>query len=163
VEARVLAHVLHEIRRQYGLSPFELPPAEAAAWYDARGCRSAGMSPEETREWIQHRHHFRSSHARLIQGWIAGLETAGPGRRPITLQLEDAPSFLTVINDHRLLMAARHDIGEEQMGLGLLRSFKTLSAERQRGLFEIELLAHLMELVLAVIPGSGSDGRPEGE
>lgn len=168
-ECRALLRVLESIRQAYQTDPTNFPAPEAAVWYSTRGCQSAGLNPEETQEWVRHLFEFRSASLELLESWIARLRQTKK-HEPCTLELtpDHAPSFVRILNDHRLLVAARHDIGEHEMKQSLFRSLKDLSAQRQSARFEIEWLAHMIEAILAALPHSGADWdrsllRPESD
>jgi hypothetical protein len=93
----------------------------------------------------------RTDNLKLIEAWQAQLENGDAGRFQLSLTTDEAPSFLAVINDHRLLTAAQQTIGEDEMGLQSLRQISRLSADKQAALYEIHLLAYLMEELLALL------------
>jgi len=52
VEKQILLHTIAAILENYKRKPADIDPRTAAVWYSTRGCKSAGMSEEETREWV---------------------------------------------------------------------------------------------------------------
>ena len=64
------------------------------------------------------------------------------------MKLADAASLVTIINDHRLHLAAKHDIGQSDMDLRSWAEEEQLSSERQSALVQIELLGWLIEVIL---------------
>src|SRR5947208_9147549 len=107
LESRILQTILREIALNYKIDPEKLDPKAASAWYSTRGCQTARMSAEETREWVENLHHYKSANARYLLKWSQSLDVPKAGQRQIKLKLEEAPILLTALNDHRLLLAAR--------------------------------------------------------
>jgi hypothetical protein len=158
-ESHVLRHVLAEVAANYRLKPGQLDPKAIAVWYSTRGCESARMSQEETAAWLENLHAFRGGNLRRIEQWRRELSNARGNHYRLRLALGDAPVLLTVLNDHRLLTAARHGIGEGEMDFHSLEAFAAMTPEQQSALFEIHFLAWIMEEVLQLLPGSPGDWR----
>lgn len=158
-EGRLLFRILQSVRANYQIEPSALDAKAASVWYSTRGCQTAGMTPAETEEWMASLFRYRSENAETIASWMARLGQKGPQHPQLTLSLEQAHLFLTVLNDHRLFLAARHDLGEEEMRMDAFGGLKKLSPLRQAALCEVGLLAYLMEIILASLPNSGADWR----
>jgi hypothetical protein len=158
-EGRLLLRVLESVRANYQVKPAALDAKAASVWYSTRGCQAAGMTPAETRDWMENLFQYRSENVGAITGWIKQLSRKGQHRHQLLLPWEEAPQFLTVLNDHRLLQAARHDLGEQELRLGVLGALKKLSPMRQAALWEVELLGYVIELILVSLPNSGADWR----
>src|SRR5438270_171070 len=65
LESRLLRHILKQIITNYQITPQDLNPKAASVWYSAKGCESARMSPEETQEWLEHLHQYKSKEVSL--------------------------------------------------------------------------------------------------
>ena len=157
MEARVLRHILDAIITNYRTPPDQMDPKAAAAWYSTRGCQTAGLSAEDTRDWLEQLHGYRSANLALLEDCAAQLARRAQGRRELRVPLDQAEALLTAFNDHRLLLAARHDIGQEEMDLPGLHALRKLSSERQLALFEIHFLAWLIgEMLRLIAPEAAS-------
>jgi hypothetical protein len=152
IETQILLYILQKIATNYQLKPEDLDPKVASAWYSTRGCQSAGMSSEETREWLQNLQQYRSAHLQHIQRWSRRLAATKSGSGHLPIKLQDAPILLTVLNDHRLLMAAKYEIGQKEMDAHSLSSLNSLPARTQTALAEIHFLACMIEQILACLP-----------
>lgn len=164
-ERLLLAHVLRELAGKYRLKPDELDARTAAAWYSRRGCATAGMTDEETKEWLEHLHAFKKSTLlQRLEEWAAQLGERGTGNvergatdsalpDPSTLRIpiDHAASFMTAINDYRLAGAARHDIGQAEMDAHSPWQLARLPPPRQQAVLEIHFLAWIIEETLRVL------------
>ena len=148
IEKDILLQTVQAILENYTLKPGELDPRTAAVWYSTRGCKSAGMSDEETREWVDALYTLKSANAKLLQRWCAQIKELEPGKFELAVKLADAASLVTIVNDHRLHLAAIHDIGQNDMDVRSWVEDEQLSSEKQSALVQIELLGWLMELIL---------------
>ena len=117
------------------------------------------MSAEETREWLNHLHGFKCANVVLIEEWRRQLARIPAGPRQLQLKFGEAPKLVTVLNDHRLLAAARHGIGQAEMDLHTVSDLAQLSLDRQTALYEIELLAYIMEEILRLLLDDGVKDR----
>jgi hypothetical protein len=143
LESRLLLRVLRELVSNYRLAPDELDTKTASAWYSTRGC-AAATSVEETREWSQHLHAFKSARVQLLEKCVKQL--AEPRASPmLRLEVDEAPAFMTAINDHRLMVAARQDIGQTEMDVHSPLQLAGLPPAQQNALIEIHFLAWLIE------------------
>ncbi len=150
LESAVLRHVLTELIRAYDTPPEQLDPKLAAAWYSRRGCETARMSADEVREWLQALHQFKSAALQQLRQWREALSTPttkrGQARLPIPLT--DAQVFMRALNDQRLALAARHNVGEAEMQIHTAADLAALDEDRQQAVFEIHLLAWIIEEIL---------------
>ena len=64
------------------------------------------------------------------------------------LTLEESTTLISVVNDHRLFLAAKHEIGQAEMEMHSLEALHELKPARQFALYEIHLLGWIMEEVL---------------
>src|SRR5262245_44347558 len=152
LEGRILRHVLEQIRRNYTVDPEELDPRVAAAWYSTRGCKSAGMTAEETREWVANLREIKGNCLPLLEEWCGQLAAPQEGSVQWRVKLDDAPTLLTTLNDQRLLAASGSDIGQTEMDLHSPTDIATLPAAQQVALFQINFLQFVMEDILAQLP-----------
>ena len=164
-ESKVLRQILMFIRNEYRKQPSELDRETAGAWYNVGGAMH--MTAEEQVDWLQQMHEFKSARVDLMEKWIKSLETAQPDNpAELTLPLAAIPDFLTVINDHRLLTAARNEIGQAEMDVRTMADFTALPPLQQTALTEIHFLAGLMEHLLYLLsldPSAevaGEEGQP---
>jgi hypothetical protein len=148
VEKELLLHTVQAILENYALKPGDLDAKTAAVWYSTRGCKSAGMSAEETREWIESLYNFKSANAKLLKRWCAQIKEIELGKFELAVKLADAASLVTIINDHRLHLAAKYNIGQGDMDLRSWAEEEQLSPEKQPALVQIELLGWLIEVIL---------------
>jgi len=148
VEKELLLQTVQAILRNYKLKPGEIDPKVAAVWYSTRGCKSAGMSADETREWIDSLYAFKGANASLLEQWARQIREIGPGKFELAVKLEQAANLVTIINDHRLHLAARYDLGQEEMDLHSWAEDTQLTSDKQSALVQIELLGWLIEVIL---------------
>ena len=151
LEARVLRHIFESLIANYSLPPDQLDAKAASVWYSTRGCQTAGMTAEETRDWLEQLHGFRSAHLALLQEGARQLGRRTGDHVELRVSLPDAATLVGVLNDHRLLVAARNDIGQREMDLSARSAAKELAAAQQTALFEIHLLAWMIEELLRLI------------
>lgn len=156
-EGRILRHVLDEVLKNYRRLPEEFDVKSAAAWYSTRGCTTAGLTAQETQEWLANLREIKGAHLGLIEDWIAQLSNFKASLSQVRLKIDDVPSLVTILNDHRLLSAARHDIGQAEMDLHTPAGIAKLPADRQAALYQIHFLACMMEELLRLLPNSGAD------
>lgn len=147
VESRIVLRILRSIIENYRLRPDQLDPRVAAVWYSSRGCQTAKMSAEETRDWLETLHSYKSANLQCLEEWTRSLAGAKP-RPQLRLRLEEAASLVTVLNDHRLMAAARNDIGQAEMDMHLSSAIGRLKPAQQAALYEIHFLAYLIEEIL---------------
>lgn len=164
-ERLLLAHALRELAAKYRLKPDELDDQTAAAWYSRRGCTTAGMTDEETKEWLEHLHAFKKGTLlQRLEEWTAQLEEPGtgnpergaaaserPGQSMLKIPTVHAAAFVTAINDYRLANAARHDIGQAEMDAHSPWQLARLLPLRQQAVLEIHFLAWIIEETLRAL------------
>jgi hypothetical protein len=151
LESRLLLRIFRDLLAQYRLKPGEVDPKTASAWYSTRGSKTAGMSEEETREWLEQLHQFRTGQLARIDQWIAQLAQPPPDGCTLRIAVDAADSFLSVLNDHRLRMATCHGIGQAEMDLQSPLALAKLPLAQQNALFEIHVLAWLIEQTLGAL------------
>jgi hypothetical protein len=117
-------------------------------WYSTRGCATANLSAEETREWIEHLRQFRGARLALLEACQQQLATPRERRYELRITAAQVPDLMAALNDHRLWLAARHDIGQAEMDARAEAQFAALAPERQAALMEIDLLAYFIEVLL---------------
>jgi hypothetical protein len=147
-ETQTLERAFGSMLRHYRAAPEQLDPRIAGVWYSTRGCRTAGMSEEETREWRQALRGFKSANLKLIESWARQLLAGKGNSRQLRLTRQESDALLSVVNDHRLLLAAQHEIGQAEMDVHSLEALRELKPGQQFALCEIHLLAWIMEEIL---------------
>ena len=148
LEKQVLLHIFQSVIRNYRRKPEEADANVARAWYTTRGCAAAGMTAEETSDWVRSLHDFKSASLVYLEKWAAELAENPTEASTLKLSLEQAHSLITILNDHRLLSASEYDIGDREMELHSLEEFEQLPADRQAALYEIHFLAWIIEELL---------------
>jgi len=156
-EADFMRRIFSSIIRQYQLKPEDVHPSVAQVWYSTRGCRSAQLSEEQTREWIENLHSLKTANFTALKQWRRRLAPHPERFAELTLTDENAYTLVTVLNDHRLMCAARHDIGEEEMNIRTLTQMEKLPPRRRIALFDVIALGTIIETVLAILPGGYGD------
>src|SRR6266511_2718922 len=92
VEAHLLLQVFRQLTENYRLKPEEIDPRTAEAWYSTRGCRSAKMSEDETREWLDHLHTLKGASVQRLEAWSKQIHDPKPDQAArLTLPIDDAP------------------------------------------------------------------------
>jgi hypothetical protein len=155
LESRILLRVFQALAQEYRLKPGEVDPKVAAAWYSTQGCVTAKMTDDEIYEWVGHLQSLKSATLDRLEEWgkqLSGMELT---EYPLHLRAEDVDSFLTVLNDYRLMMASRHDIGQAELSLPSVAEWLALAPERRAALFEIDFLGMIMEETLRETAGQG--------
>lgn len=150
-EARMLRGILDALIANYQVPPDRLDAKAAEVWYSRRGCQTAGMSPEDTRDWLQQLYGYKSANLALLRDCRAQLARQRHSPFQLVVPLDQASALMTALNDHRLLLAARHDIGQEQMDMPLRQALKSLSPVQQTALVEIDFLAWIIQEILHLI------------
>ena len=147
-ESRVLLRALRLLIDSYRLRPDEVDPKIGSAWYSTRGCASASMSAEETRDWLAHLHALRGARLNHLERWAGLLAATKLEQYDLPIGPGEEDVFLTALNDYRLMLAARHEIGEAEMERHRLEELEHLPAAQRSALFEIHFLALILEEVL---------------
>ena len=152
LEKMVLERALATVAQNYKINPAELDERAAAVWYSPAGCRTARMSAEETADWLKQLQSLRMGRVAVLEECLRQLNEKRE-QTPIKMEIgrEQADSLMTAINDHRLLVAAHHDIGEAEMNMRTLASISKLPPSQQTALFEIEFLAYLIDELLQLL------------
>ncbi|HTD85600.1 MAG TPA: hypothetical protein VK850_03405 [Candidatus Binatia bacterium] len=149
LEKEILLQTVDTILQNYKLKPADLDPRTAAVWYSTRGCKNADMSEDDTREWVETLYGFKGANARLLERCCAQIKEIEPDKFELAIKLADAAGLVTVINDHRLHLAAIHDIGQSDMdNRGWVDEEEQLPSEKESALVQIELLGWLIEVIL---------------
>ena len=151
MECKVIERVLSAIVANYKVPPEEFDDKSAAVWYSTRGCRAARMSAEETAEWIRQLHSVRSGRLETLQKWLADVEARPAGPFLMAIPIDKTEALMTALNDHRLLVAAQHDVGEAEMDMRSLSALTKLPPEKQSALYEIHFLAYVIEELLHLL------------
>jgi len=150
-ESQFLHRVLLVILENYKAPPSDLDVPTADAWYSTRGCRSANMSPEDTQEWLAALHQVKNASLRHLEDWVGTLAKPSAADHRLTIDLRDVDVLLRVINDYRLMTAARQQLDEPELNRSTMLHDPELPPARRAALLEIDLLAWLMEQILAAV------------
>lgn len=140
-EAGIFQRALRDIASSYRKPPRSHPGDIGRLWEEP----ALSMDKEDEKIWQEDMQGFRGENARLADDLLVQL--ANVREIPCVLQvpLEQIDSVVTILNDQRLYLAARHGIGEEEMG----GEMDAVSDEiLKNALLQIHLLAWLIELVL---------------
>ena len=154
LESRLLQHAISEIVLSYKTKPEDLAPKVSSALYSTRGCKTAKMSAEETREWVENLRQYKSANVERLVNWSRSLDTPKAGQRQMKIKLDEAHILLTALNDHRLLLAARHDIGQKEMDMRSLAALAGMEPAQQTAVSIIHFLALIIEEILQFLPGN---------
>src|SRR5437870_5616454 len=87
LEGRILQHHLRQIIANYQIKPEDLDPKAASVWYSMRGCERARMSADETREWVENLHQYKSSNVQYLEKWSRSLDVPKEGQAQIKIKL----------------------------------------------------------------------------
>jgi hypothetical protein len=147
-ESRILLRALRLLIESYQLKPEDLDSKTGSAWYSTRGCVSASMNADETRDWIHHLHVLRGARLKQLERWAALLAPTKLDQYELPIGPGEEHVFLTAVNDYRLMLAARHDIGEAEMERHRLEELENLPPAQRTALFEIHFLAVVLEELL---------------
>ena len=150
-ERRLLLRIFRALIENYKIKPDQIDPKAAEVWYSTRGCAKAKMSPEETRDWVENLYQFKTARLRLIERCARELSARKDERAPLQLTIGEAPELMTALNDHRLLLAARHDIGQTEMDMRRLSDVEKLKPAQHAALFEIDFLGYFIEEILHAV------------
>ena len=156
-EVQYLRRIFASIIRQYLLKPDEVHPSVANVWYSKRGCVSAGLDEEQTREWIENLHNLKSANVAALRRWRRSIAPRGDTVATLALSDEDSQALVTVLNDHRLMCAARHHIGEEEMDIRTIAQVEKLRPRQRAALMDVMFLGAIIETLLALLPGGYGD------
>jgi hypothetical protein len=157
LEARLLRRIFATIARYYQMKPAEIHPSIGAVWYSTRGCVSARMTEEQTREWMEALHNLKSANVGLLRRWRQTIAPHPNTVPQLELSDEESHALVMVINDHRLMCAARYEIGEDEMSIRTLTDLQELKPRQRAALLDITFLAGMIEAVLALLPGNYGD------
>ena len=153
MEARFFDQLLERITASYRAEPGTLHSSAEEVLYSTKGC-AAETTPEEAVEWAEQLRGFKSARLSLIDDWSSQLKSGGPLRVHLEVKIDHAPEFIGAINDYRLMAAAEHAIGEDEMSFRDPSEMASLPDERQGALLEIHFLAWIMEESLRALETS---------
>jgi len=151
LERKVLERALAVLIESYKVRPEEVDAKATAVWYSSRGCKIARMSTDETSEWLKHLHTLRVGRIEVLENCRKQLSERSQPPWMLQVPVQKAEALMTALNDYRLLIAARHDIGETEMSLRTLASWSKLPPEQQTALWQIEFLAYVVDELLHLL------------
>ncbi len=149
-----MRQALRQIIRNYAIKPERMPADVAEVWYSNKGCQTSGQSAEETADWIQNLHQIKKSRLRLLQQCLQQLLVAARGEYRLELKADQAMELMVALNDHRLLLAARHKLGESEMNLISALTLHNLKPGQRSALFTIFFLAWVIDVILSGVEDS---------
>ncbi|MEM9400303.1 MAG: DUF2017 family protein [Verrucomicrobiota bacterium] len=145
-EASIVQDILKRILHNYQIPPQEHHDSVQAVWYPNAIEESYdyddGYALKSLHSDLQE---YRSQNADLVKKWISCFDRKD---EPVLwlVKEEDIDSLLTVINDHRLYLAADNKLTEEE----LEQHLEEIEDPKLRSnLIEIHFLAWLIELILS--------------
>jgi len=150
-EADLLSHSIKRLIQNYKLRPERLPARVAKAWYSTRGCESAAMSEDETKEWLRGLNEIKKSNLRFLNRCVKNLSSKKAATPTLRLRIDLAAKLMIALNDHRLLLAAQHNVGEAEMSLSAFVLTKQLTSRQMAAIAQIDFLAWVVEEILAAI------------
>ena len=112
------------------------------------------MSADETAEWLKQLHHVRTGRMEVLGTCFKQFTAQSQPPWALGIPVSQAEALLTALNDHRLLVAARHDIGEAEMSVRTFSALTKLPPDQQTALCEIEFLAYMVEELLQLLQQS---------
>jgi hypothetical protein len=162
VERRLLERAVGSLLSNYQAPPQEVDDKVAGVWYSSRGCESAGMSPEQTAQWLKQIHTLRLGRVEGLKKCLRQLRTRKPGPFTLRVGVANAEALMVALNDYRLWIAARTDIGELEMVLHSFSHVRDLPPPQKAALREIEFLAFMVDGLLQLLQGSASPRKRRG-
>ena len=163
LEAQIVEQVLRSVIKHYQLEPSQLDTKTAAAWYSTGGCKSSGMSEEETKDWVDSLHSLKTSQLSRLEEWAGKLAARQTAPVHLELSFNEATSFITILNDYRLFLAAQHNIGQREMDLHSVRALQELPAPQQGAICQIDFVGWLMDDLLRLVAPEASRWRQDAE
>ncbi len=151
LERKVLERTIAALLQNYKIRPDEADQKVAAVWYSARGCQRARMSADETADWLKQLHNVRTGRIEVLKICLKQFAAQTQPPWALGIAVSQAEGLMTALNDHRLLLAARHDIGEAEMSVRSFSSLSKLPPAQQTTLCEIEFLAYMVEELIQLL------------
>lgn len=141
-ERELLVMSLTELQKQYEVALDELPPALQAYWKGTLSSQPDPTLAEAAEDLKDARLAWRSERLNAVDHWL-GLKGSllDKDNDFFVLEADEIDLFLAVLNDRRLSLAALHDFGDAAMEIHP----SAAPAEAQRALWEVHLLAFIME------------------
>jgi len=144
----MLKRSLEDILKNYRAGPDDLPEAVRELWFDSQ----AGLDDEDHELWLEHLNEFRGENSLLIERLSGDLESITIWPAVLFVSLKEADCLLTVMNDHRLYLAAVYEVGEMEMNEDWE---EVLNSPEKHAIVNIHFLAWLIELVIMRLDDSG--------
>jgi hypothetical protein len=145
VEAYYLRKALIQVAQNYRIHPVEFDDQTAEVWYSPQGHASVDAYQEDKDIWNESLFEFRNTRLGDLQIWIEDL-TEGREFYLLPLTFEKADTLVSIINDHRLLVAAEHDFSKEELDQNL---DEVDEEDKREALMEVHVLAFFIEMILA--------------
>ena len=151
LERKVLERTIAALLQNYKIPPAEIDQKVAAVWYSARGCKSARMSADETADWVKQLYSVRTGRIEVLESSLRQFAVQTEPPWALRIAVSQSEALMTALNDHRLLLSARHDIGEAEMNVRSFASLSKLPPRQQTALCEIEFLAYMVEELIQLL------------
>ncbi len=140
-EAFLLRSSLEQILKNYRAQPEELPPAARDLWFK----HDHQLDEEDHEIWLQNLREYRGENSRLVEQLLKETSVRDVWPQVIVIPVDQADSFITIINDHRLYLAAVNGVGEKEMNEDWEISDKSPG---KMAVMNIHFLAWLIEIFL---------------
>lgn len=149
-EVRFLADVLESLKQKYQIPPELMDSKTSSVWYSMKGCSQMEMSEEDREEWLLGLQQHRTEYQGKMDGWLKCLKSADPEASLVLLEIPftEVEMLLSILNDHRLAMAAVHEVGQGEMEHDLE---KVEDPIKRSALFQIHFLGWMMERIIGEV------------
>lgn len=148
IEAPFLIQVFEELKNDYQVPPESMETKVAGVWYSNEGHLRVNSSEEEEREWNQELFEYRSHNVEKIEEWLRVLRNNENESILWEVPWHELDALLVVMNDHRLSLAARHEVAEVEMEHDLE---KVADLQKRRALFQIHILGMIISRILELM------------
>ena len=147
-QAHLLVHSLKKLADAYA-SPLEKLAPAVRGYFRGKIFSDPALAAElaDAQEVLEtEREIWRSDRLAKVVRWLEQLRKGMELQKPRLLLLkEDVPTFLAVLNDRRLMLAAEGEVTEEIMDAD---PQELENENQQRRIWEIHLLAYFLEEIL---------------
>jgi hypothetical protein len=149
-ETVILNKVFRSMLERYQLDPSELEPRLHKTWYKDTTPENKSTPREEVEEYNEYLRDARQERVPNLEKWISTLESAEDFPFHLKLSFPEADEMVTVLNDHRLAVAALNEITEYDMD----QQFDDIEEGLKKyALFEIHYLGWIMEMLMRRLQG----------
>lgn len=145
-EVFILRQALQQICGIYRAKPEELPDALRTLWHEA----APGMDENDIELWEQEAQAFRGENLQLAERLLQRIDANKQVPADLPITRHELETLVTLVNDHRLYLAALHGIDENTMATPV-DEIKSLPSKMV--LMQIHFLGGMMELMLLRLSG----------